>query len=162
MRVRILAVIGAGAIAAFTAWFAFAAVNWKSGPQIVFNSGHTCVTVTGEASGLGNEPAVAHVTVNGTVTYTCENGGGNQSPGQNPVPASSTVNQDLGNSNHNGRGTLNLTACITASPTVSGKVAGCPNDNWNGVNPQPFPVPITGGTLTITQGGKTIYGPINL
>jgi len=162
MRRRILIIVGATAIAAFTAWFAFAAVTWKSGPSIVYNSDHTCVTVTGEASGLGNQPAMAHVTVNGTVTYTCQNGGGNQSPGQNPVPASSSRDQDLGNSNHNGRGTLNLTVCITASPTVSGKVAGCPNDNWVGVNPQPFPVPITSGTLTITQSGKTIFGPVSL
>src|SRR2546426_10859082 len=109
MRRQILLGIGAVAILAFTAWFAFAEVNWKSGPTPSFNADATSFTITGEASGLGNQPAIAHVTVNGTVTYTCENKGGNQSPGQNPVPASSTVDQNLGNSDHNGRGSLNVT-----------------------------------------------------
>jgi len=157
MRRQILLVIGVFTLVAFTAWVAIAAVTWHSGPTVTFNSAHTCVTISGDASGLGNQPAIAHVTVNGTVTYTCQNKGGNQSPGQNPVAASSTADQDLGNSDHNGRGVLNLTVCIAAAPIVSGKVAGCPNGNWTGVNPQPYPVPIENGTITITQGGKTIY-----
>jgi len=157
MRRQILLVVGAVAILASTAWFALAAVTWHSGPTITFNSDHTCVTVTGDGSGFGNQPAVAHVTANGTVTYTCQNKGGNQSPGQNPVAASSTGSQDLGNADHNGRGVLNLTVCLTALPTVSGDVAGCPNGNWTGINPQPFPVPITGGKVTITQGNNTIF-----
>jgi len=160
---RRLILLSVGVVAtAFMAWYAFAAVTWHSGPTVTFNGDHTCVTVTGDGSGFGNQPAIAHVTVNGTVTYTCENGGSNQSPGQNPVPATGSADQDLGNADHFGRGVLNLTVCITASPTVGGKVAGCPNKNWTGVNPQPFPVPITSGTLTITQGNKTIYGPVAL
>src|SRR5919198_3791085 len=143
MRRKVLLIVGAVAVVALTAWFAFAAVTWKSGPTGSFSANNTSFTITGEASGLGNTPAVAHVTVNGTVTYTCENKGGNQSPGQNPVPASSTFDQNLGNSDHNGRGVLNVTASISASATVSGDVAGCPNGNWKGVNPQPFPVTIT-------------------
>src|SRR5437762_10299482 len=107
---------------ACTAWLVHAAVTWHSGPLVAFNSDHTCVTVTGDGSGFGNQPAIAHVTANGTVTYTCQNNGGNQSPGQNPVPASSAGDQDLGNADHNGRGVLNLTVCLVASPTVSGKV----------------------------------------
>jgi len=159
MRRNILLLLGALAVMAGTAWFVFAAVNWKSGPTVSFSSDHTSVTVSGEATGLGNQPAVAHVTVNGTVTYTCENKGGNQSPGQNPVAASSTFDQDLGNSSHNGRGSLNVTATVTAAATVSGKTAGCPNGNWAGVNPHPFPVPITSAVVTITQGNQTIFGP---
>ena len=44
---------------------------------------------------------------------------------------------------------------IAANSTVNGKTAGCPNGNWSGVNPV-----WEGGrtaTLTITQGGKTVY-----
>ena len=160
MRRSILPVIGAMALIAFTTWIAFAAINWKSGPTASFNADHTSFTITGEASGLGNTPAIAHVTVNGTVRYTCENKGGNQAPGQNPVPATSTVDQNLGNSDHNGRGVLNVTAAVAASATVSGTVAGCPNGNWNGVDPQPFPVTITSATVTITQGNQTIFGPV--
>jgi hypothetical protein len=40
---------------------------------------------------------------------------------------------------------------------VSGKVAGCSNGNWTGVDPQPFPVPITSVDVTITQGNSTIF-----
>jgi hypothetical protein len=144
---------------ATTAMIAVAAVTWKSGPTATFSADGTSFTITGEATGLGNRPAIAHVTVNGTVTYTCQNKGGNESPGQNPVDASSTVDQNLGNSDHNGRGVLNVTASVAAEATVSGRVAGCPNGNWAGVNPQPFPVPITSATVTITQGNETIFGP---
>ena len=160
MRKPILLVIVAMAVVAFTAWFAFAAVNWKSGPTASFNPNATSFTISGEATGLGNQAAIAHVVVNGTVTYTCQNKGGNQAPGQNPVPATTTVDQGLGNSDHNGRGSLKVTVSIKVPPTVGGKEAGCPNGNWTGVNPQPFPVPITSATLTITQGNKTIYGPV--
>ena len=156
---RLSTLTGAAAIAMLGATVAYAAITWHSGPDVSFSADRTSVTVTGNLSGLGNVPATAFVTVNGTVTYTCENKGGNQSPGQNPVPASSTAAQDLGNSTHNGRGNLNVTVAVSAAPTVSGKVAGCPNGNWTGVNPQPFPVPITSATLEIKQGGKTIYGP---
>jgi hypothetical protein len=77
------------------------------------------------------------------------------------VPASTTGSQDIGNADHNGRGVLNLTVGpITASPTVSGKVSGCPNDNWTGVNPV-FEGKRT-ATLTITQAGKLIYGPVTI
>ena len=73
MRRPILLMV-AGLTIAFTAWFAFAAVTWKSGPTGSFNADATSFTVTGEATGLGNVPAVAHVAVNGTVSYTCEKG----------------------------------------------------------------------------------------
>src|ERR1043165_6328405 len=103
MRRRIFLLLGALVMVAGTAWLALAAVNWKSGPTASFSGDHTSFTITGEATGLGNTPAIAHVTVNGTVRYTCQNQGGNQAPGQNPVPATSTVDQNLGNSDHNGR-----------------------------------------------------------
>lgn len=144
-------------ILAISATAAFAAVTWKAGPTVTFN-GTTSVTATGDSSGLGNQPAIATLTVEGTVTYTCRNKGGAEAPGQNPVPATGTGTQDLGNSDHNGRGTLNITVSLDApAPVVDGKVAGCPNGNWKGVNP--VTSGITGATLTIEQGGGTIYGP---
>jgi hypothetical protein len=135
-----------------------AAVTWKSGPTVTFN-GTSSVTATGDASGLGNQPAIATLEVEGTVTYTCRNKGGAEAPGQNPVPATGTGTQDLGNSDHNGRGVLDITVELDApAPVVNGKVAGCPNGNWSGVNP--VTSGITGATLTIEQGGSVIYGPI--
>ena len=152
------------AMASLTAAVVLAAVTWHSGPTFTHNAGADGIlntaddtfTATGDGSGFGNQPAVATITLGATVRYTCQNKGGNQSPGQNPVPALTTGSQDLGNADHNGRGVLNLTVGpITADATVNGKTAGCPNGNWSGVDPV-----FEGGrtaNLTITQGGKTVY-----
>jgi hypothetical protein len=138
----------------------FAAVTWHSGPTFTANADGS-FTATGDGSGFGNQPAVATIVINATVRYTCRNKGGNESPGQNPVPAQTTGSQDLGNADHNGRGVLNLTVGpLVVAPIVSGKVAGCPNGNWQGINPV-----IEGGitaTLTITQAGNLIYGPVTI
>jgi hypothetical protein len=131
-----------------------AAVTWHSGPTVTFN-GDTSATASGDGSGFGNQPAIATLTVQATVTYTCVNKGGNAAPGRNPVPETSSGSADLGNADHNGRGTFNFTVTFTPQETVSGKVAGCPNGNWLGVDP--VSSGITGATLTITQAGKTIY-----
>jgi len=138
---------------------ALAAVTWHSGPTFVDN-GDGSFTATGDGSGFGNKPAVANIVISGTVRYTCINGGGQESPGQNPVPATSGGSQDLGNADHNGRGVLNLTVSFVPAATVGGKVAGCPNKNWTGINPV-VEGPLS-ATLTITQAGKVIYGPVTL
>ncbi len=140
-----------------------AAVTWHSGPTFTQNGSgaSSTFTATGDGSGFGNQPAVATIVLSGTVWYTCVNKGGNAAQGQNPVEAKTTGSQDLGNADHNGRGVLNLTVGpITAAATVGGKVAGCPNGNWQGINPV-FEGPRT-ATLTITQAGKTIYGPVTI
>jgi hypothetical protein len=137
-----------------TAGLVLAAVTWHSGPTVTFN-GTTSVTASGDGSGFGNQPAVATLTVNATVNYTCVNKGGNAAPGRNPVPETTSGSTDLGNADHNGRGVFNFTVSFTPAETVSGKVAGCPNGNWLGVDP--VSNGITGATLTITQGGKTIF-----
>lgn len=139
---------------AMVAGAVLAAVTWHSGPTVTFN-GDTSATASGDGSGFGNQPAAATLTVNATVTYTCVNKGGNAAPGRNPVPETSSGSADLGNADHNGRGVFNVTVSFTPQATVSGKVAGCPNGNWQGVNP--VSSGITGATLTITQGAKTIY-----
>jgi hypothetical protein len=156
MRRIFTSISAAMMVLAFTAAVASAAVTWKSGPTVTFN-GTTSVTATGDSSGLGNQPAIATLEVQGTVTYTCQNKGGAEAPGQNPVPATSTGTQDLGNSDHNGRGVLNITVSLSPLAEVSGKVAGCPNGNWKGINP--VSSGITGAILTIEQGGSVIYGP---
>jgi hypothetical protein len=148
------AVVSALVMVALVAGTVLAAVTWHSGPTVTFN-GTTSATATGDGSGFGNQPAIATLTVQATVTYTCVNKGGNAAPGRNPVPESSSGSADLGNADHNGRGTFNFTVGFTPAETVSGKVAGCPNGNWLGVDP--VSNGITGATLTITQGGKTIY-----
>lgn len=141
---------------ALAATAVLAAVTWHSGPTVTF-SGDTSATASGDGSGFGNQPAIATLTVQATVRYTCVNKGGNAAPGQNPVPETSSGSADLGNADHNGRGTFNFTVSFTPQQTVSGKVAGCPNGNWSGVNP--VSSGITSATLTIEQGGGTIFGP---
>jgi hypothetical protein len=147
-------VLTAAAMIALTASAVLAAVTWHSGPTVTFD-GATSATASGDGSGFGNQPAQATLTVNATVMYTCVNKGGNAAPGRNPVPETSSGSADLGNADHNGRGTFNFTVTFTPATTVSGNVAGCPNGNWQGINP--VSSGITGATLTITQGGKTIY-----
>jgi hypothetical protein len=153
--------IGAAVIGALviTAGLALAAVTWHSGPtfDLVYNSDGVAVgaIATGDGSGFGNQPAVATIKLDASVSYTCQNQGGNQAPGRNPVPESTSGSQDLGNADHNGRGVINLTVTFSPAATVPGKSIGCPNGHWTGVDP--VFNGITGATLTITQGGKTIY-----
>ena len=141
-------------LVALSAGAVLAAVTWHSGPTVTF-TGDTSATASGDGSGFGNQPAVATLTVQATVQYTCVNKGGNAAPGRNPVPETSSGSADLGNADHNGRGVFNFTVSFTPQTTVSGKVAGCPNGNWLGVDP--VSNGITGATLTITQAGKTVY-----
>lgn len=136
---------------------AVAAVTWHSGPTFeVTAAGPDIFTwhAAGDGSGFGNQPAVATIAFAGTVRYTCQNKGGGQAPGQNPVAAMGSASQGLGNADHNGRGVFDFNVTFAAAPTVGGKVAGCPNGNWLGVNPVVEGIP--SAMLTIAQGGKTI------
>src|SRR3954451_24545589 len=121
--------IGAALLAvAATASIVLAAVNVKSEPTASF-SGATVTLTGGEFSGLGNIEAKAELTVSGSATYTCTNPQGHASPGQDPVPAQegSSGEVGLGNSEHNGRGTIsNLKASVTGpEPAPSAKQVGC-------------------------------------
>jgi hypothetical protein len=142
---------------------ALAAVTWHSGPTFALtytNGVATGATASGDGSGFGNQPAVATITVAATVSYTCQNQGGNTAPGRNPAGETSSGSQDLGNASHNGRGVINLSVSFTPAATVPGKAVGCPNGNWTGIDP--VFNGITSATLIITQGKTTVYGPVTL
>jgi hypothetical protein len=99
----------------------------KSLPTAKF-SGPTVTLTGGEFSGLGNTPAIANLTVTGQATYTCRNPQGHASPGQNPVEAQpgSSGPFNLGNSEHNGRGTISkIEASVTAPAPPTAEQAGC-------------------------------------
>ena len=127
----------------------------KGGEPVCTFSGTTSIPVTcgGTLAGLGNEDLNIHLSVSGFALYQCQNGGGNTAPGQNKVlegpatsdtaiPASAIKNGNLTFSTN--------PATLTADPTVSAAVAGCPNPNWTGVNP----------TLTLTSITLDIFQPV--
>jgi hypothetical protein len=114
-------------------------------------------TCSASLSGLGNDTLVIRVTVRGSAVYQCRNQGGNIAPGQNrvlvgPVTAPTTIPADQ-IKNGNVSFTTNP-AVLTADPTVSGAEAGCPNDNWVGVNPR---LTLTSINMTIAQGGVLLF-----
>src|SRR6266487_6432552 len=140
---------------------ALAAVNVKTLPTATFGSPNAAsVTLTGgNFSGLGSVPAIATLTVQGSATYTCTNQGGNASPGQNPVPAQpGSANQDLGNADHNGRGTItDLTASVTAGPAPTPQQVGCGGGGSNNWTVTLNTLTATAAHLEVTQGGSIIF-----
>jgi hypothetical protein len=159
---RRISIVLAVLVAAVMTGTALAAVNVKSFPVATFGDPDAAsVTLRGgNFSGLGSVPAIATLTVTGTVSYDCSNPQGHLSPGQNPVAAQpGLASQDLGNADHNGRGTINdLTATATApDPTPSAQTVGCGgkgSTQWTVVNPV---VTVTGAHLEITQGGTIVF-----
>jgi hypothetical protein len=138
---------------------ALAAVNVKSYPMATF-SGASVTLTNGNFSGLGSVPASANLTVNGSATYTCTNQGGNAAPGQNPVPAQSGSSGpvDLGNADHNGRGTISgLTASVTAPATPTPQQAGCGGGGSNNWTVTLNTLTATSAQLVVTQGGSVIF-----
>jgi hypothetical protein len=85
--------------------------------------------------------------------------GGNTSPGQNRVLEGPATSNTVIPADQIKNGNLTVTtvpgATLTAAPTVSGAVAGCPNQNWTGVNPV---LTATDISLVISQPpGTTIF-----
>ena len=138
---------------------ALAAVNVKSEPTATF-SGATVELAGGEFSGLGNVEAEAELKASGEATYTCRNSGGNAAPGQNPVPAEegSSGKVGLGNSDHNGRGTIeNLSASVKAPPTPSAKQVGCGGKGSTKWEVELNTLTATGAHLVVTQRNKVVF-----
>jgi len=144
-----------GAIVAVSA-VAFAASPHfkKNGEPLCSFSGTTSIPVscTQSIAGLGNDDLLARLSVSGFALYQCQNGGGNIAPGQNRVLAGPATSDTAIPADAIKNGNLTFTtnpATLTAAPTVSGAVAGCPNNNWTGVNP----------TLTLTTINLVIEQP---
>ena len=159
MRKSLLLIVGALLALAVTSSVALAAVNVKSEPRASF-SGASVTLTNGNFSGLGSVPASATLTVTGSATYTCTNQGGNASPGQNPVPAQSGSSGpvDLGNADHNGRGTISgLTASVTAPPTPTPQQVGCGGGGSNNWTVTLNTLTATAAHLEVTQGGSIIF-----
>jgi hypothetical protein len=111
------------------------------------------VTCTGTLSGLGMENLKITTTISGFAVYQCQNAGGNIAPGQNKVLQGPSTVPTLIPSSAIKNGNLTFTTnpnTLSAEPTVSGTAAGCPNNNWTGVNP----------TLTLTSITLDIFQPV--
>jgi hypothetical protein len=148
------------AVFAATTSTALAAVTVKSLPTASF-SGASVTLTGGNFSGLGSTPAFANLTVTGEATYTCANKGGNQAPGQNPVPANPGASGPvgLGNSDHNGRGTItDIIATVTApNPPPTAQAVGCGGGGSTSWTVTLNTLTATGAHLEITQGGSVIF-----
>lgn len=148
------------AVACLTTVAALAAVTAKSLPTATF-SGDTVTLTGGNFSGLGSVPAIANFqATQGTATYTCTNQGGNQAPGQNPVAAQpGGISQaDLGNADHNGRGTIsNLSASVSAPEGVTSKTVGCGGGGSNNWTVSLASLTATAAHLDITQNGTVVF-----
>jgi hypothetical protein len=158
---KFLLVTVAGLVAlAVTASIALAAVNVKSYPTASF-SGDTVTLTGGNFSGLGSVPAIAEFQATaGFATYTCTNKGGNAAPGQNPVPAQPgpVGTQDLGNADHNGRGTIsNLSAKVSAPPTPNAQEVGCGGSGSTKWTVNLNTLTATAAHLEIKQDGVTVF-----
>jgi hypothetical protein len=156
-KVALLIAVGVATVVTTSA--ALAAVNVKTFPRAEF-SGASVTLTNGNLSGLGSVPAIGELTVTGVANYHCENPNGNPSPGQNPVPANpgSSGDIDLGNADHNGRGTINgATASVTAPATPSPQEVSCGGQGstkWTVVLDS---LTATAANLTIRQGGEVVF-----
>jgi hypothetical protein len=161
MRKSVWLIVAAVFAVAVTSTAALAAVTTKTYPEASF-SGATVTLTDGNWSGLGNVPAIGTLTVTGEATYDCHNNGNpdNIVPGQNPVEAQSGSSGpvDLGNADHNGRGTIdNITASVTAPATPSSQDVGCGgkgSGNWTVVLTG---LTATAANFTVTQDGVVVF-----
>jgi hypothetical protein len=156
---RRISIVVAVLVAATMTATALAAVTVKSLPTASF-SGASVTLTGGNFSGLGNTPAIANLTATGEATYTCTNQGGNAAPGQNPVPANpgSSGPFNLGNSDHNGRGTItNITATVTAPPTPTAQQVGCGGGGSTHWKVTLNSLTATAAHLEITEGSTLVF-----
>lgn len=108
---------------------------------------------TGDLAGLGNTNVTVRMDAYATVIALCQNNGGNQAPGRNPIRVT-TVVTDVETPDRNGRATVELVAedpltLATPPPSPSPKTAGCPNGNWTVIGFMPGSTQWTGATISV-------------
>src|SRR6266545_5311608 len=165
---RLLVLLFAPALLLFS--FFFATPAYAQGEHFTHGGTPTCtitpivtatdtsqsVVCTGEMAGLGNVDLVLDLSVSGFALYQCQNKGGNIAPGQNKVLVGPSTSTTTIPADQIKNGNLTFTtnpAVLTAPTTVSAAVAGCPNNNWTGVNPV---LTVTDISLTIEQPPGTV------
>ena len=158
MRRRTVTAVGAALTALVLSTSAvFAAITFHSGPTVTFNGGSA--TATFNVSGLGNDPARATLSIEGSATWGCRNHGKNVAPGHPETLATGSTTQELSRSEKNGRSTVTVTATLTPPTQPTPQEIGCPNPagNWTVYLKSET---ATSATLTIEQPfGTVIFGP---
>lgn len=103
--------------------------------------------------GLGYHNAWVTMTAHGTVTAICQNNGGKQAPGRNPVTFNVSAT-GLWYVDENGKAVGSI---FTEDPTLgdtvspSPKDAGCPSDSWDVVGVDSSTIQWTDVNFTVTQ-----------
>ena len=154
-RTRVLVTIGVVSLfATFAAVAVAASAHFKKGGSPVCTISGGQATCSGAIAGLGNQDVVIVLDVQGFATFNCVSPGGNASPGQNKVPFQGTTTQTIP-SNQIKNGNLNFSVTSPSSqPTATAEQAGCPNPNWT---TSLASATVTSITLTISQGGQTLF-----
>jgi hypothetical protein len=160
-RISIVLVVVITAALTTTAAFG-ASVHFKKGGTptcTITGSGTSTIstTCTGNVAGLGGGDIVIDVTTSGSAVYQCQNPSTKNTPrGQNKVLVGPSTTPTMISGDQVKNGNLLFTtepADLSADPTVSSSVAGCPGASWTGVNPQ---LTLTDITLDFFQPEGTL------
>ena len=157
-----------GLIALFLAIFLVTAMTVAFAGKMHFNQSPTVtlgsLTVEGDLVGVaGGQGALVTVTGTGTaeVIAMCENKGGNQAPGQNPLLAEVTSSDAFGPVPDNGKVHVELEIPDPTAADVIGNVtskqAGCPNGNWKVVGLDPGNIDWVFLNITATSPANPTY-----
>jgi hypothetical protein len=87
---------------------------------------------------LRNQDVLVLTRVSGSAVYQCQDNGGGIAPGQNKVLVAPTISSTSIPASQIKNGNLKFStnpSVLTAPSTVSAQQAGCPDNNWTGVNP---------------------------
>ena len=124
-------------------------VHFKTDPKVTENG--TNLTVCVSLAGLGNQDVEITIAATALLDTTCINPSGQESPGQNRIPFSTSVTTVVRSTKiKNG----SVTACATTpGPSVTAKQAGCPGKNWTA---RIDDIEFESATITVRQGGQVV------
>ena len=113
----------------------------------------------GDLAGLGNQPAEITLTGYGSAQALCQNKGGRQAPGRNPIVVN-TQRTAVFVTDESGHAEVLVTApdptLADVDPSPTPKQAGCPNSNWEVVGFAERSMNWTAATLVVRDEAGVI------